>query len=121
MLYLLDSISSDPNQQMNLVIAGYDSATFNLYWIEQQKGWFWDGKNLGYGDYDLFCNECNNAIYLRNKNNDKTIYNKYSVDDLYKASILTFVEGNCEGGILIIPLNFFSGEDNKVRNLFLIL
>ena len=36
---------------------------------KQQKGWFWDGKNLGYGDYDLFCNECNNAIYLRNKKN----------------------------------------------------
>ena len=39
---------------------------------KQQKGWFWDGRNLGYGDYDLFCNECKNAIYLRNKNNDKT-------------------------------------------------
>jgi hypothetical protein len=38
---------------------------------KHQKGWFWDGKNLGYGDYDLFCNECGNAIYLRN-NNDKT-------------------------------------------------
>jgi hypothetical protein len=28
------------------------------------KGWYWD-KNLGYGDYDLFCNVCRNAIYLR--------------------------------------------------------
>lgn len=37
-----------------------------------QKGWFWDGRNLGYGDYDLFCNECKNAIYVRNKNVDQT-------------------------------------------------
>lgn len=37
---------------------------------KQQKGWFWEGKRLGYGDYDLFCSSCNNAIYLRK--NDKT-------------------------------------------------
>ena len=37
---------------------------------KQQKGWFWEGKRLGYGDYDLFCDSCKNAIYLR-KNNDK--------------------------------------------------
>ncbi len=36
---------------------------------KHQKGWFWDGKNLGYGDYDLACNYCKNTIYLRN--NDK--------------------------------------------------
>lgn len=29
-----------------------------------QKGWYWD-RNLGYGDYDLFCAECKNAIHLR--------------------------------------------------------
>lgn len=36
---------------------------------KHQKGWFWDGKNLGYGDYDLNCNYCKNVIYK--KNNDK--------------------------------------------------
>lgn len=34
---------------------------------KEQKGWFWDGKTLGYGDYDLFCNSCGNAIYMRKK------------------------------------------------------
>ncbi len=34
---------------------------------EQNTGWFWEGKRLGYGDYDLFCSSCNNAIYLRKK------------------------------------------------------
>lgn len=28
------------------------------------KGWFWD-RNLGYGNYDLFCGSCGNAIHLR--------------------------------------------------------
>lgn len=52
----------------------------NSYWIlkedeivaicetcakKNQEGWFWDGKRLGYGDYDLFCSDCKNAIYIR--------------------------------------------------------
>lgn len=37
---------------------------------KEQKGWFWEGTVLGYGDYDLFCKVCNNAIYIR-ENNDK--------------------------------------------------
>lgn len=31
-----------------------------------KKGWFWEGR-LGYGDYDLFCSSCGNAIHLRGK------------------------------------------------------
>lgn len=38
---------------------------------KQQKGVIWEGKRLGYGDYDLFCNSCKNAIHIRDKN-DKT-------------------------------------------------
>lgn len=34
---------------------------------KQNKGWFWEGSRLGYGDYDLFCSSCNNVIYMRNK------------------------------------------------------
>jgi len=34
---------------------------------EQNKGWFWEGKRLGYGNYDLFCSSCSNAIYIRKK------------------------------------------------------
>lgn len=37
-----------------------------------QKGWFWEGSKLGYGDYDLFCKNCGNVIYLREKNANKT-------------------------------------------------
>jgi hypothetical protein len=29
-----------------------------------RKGWFWEGR-LGYGNYDLFCSVCGNAIHIR--------------------------------------------------------
>jgi hypothetical protein len=41
--------------------------------LKEKKGWFWEGKTLGYGDYDLFCNSCGKAIYLRDNNENKTI------------------------------------------------
>lgn len=31
------------------------------------RGWYWHGASLGYGDYDLFCHSCSNAIHLRRK------------------------------------------------------
>ena len=27
-------------------------------------GWYW-GKDMGYGNYDLFCSSCKNAIHIR--------------------------------------------------------
>lgn len=30
-------------------------------------GWYWEGTSLGYGNYDLFCKSCGNAIHLRKK------------------------------------------------------
>ena len=58
-----------------------------------------------------------NPPYLaRNKNKDKTIYDKYSVNDLYKAFLKTITE--CNGGIIILPLNFLCDEDNDIRLRF---
>ena len=60
-----------------------------------------------------------NPPYLaKNKNKDKTIYNKYVVDDLYKGFLKSLVEGSVEGGIVIVPLNFISDRDRKIRNTF---
>lgn len=58
-----------------------------------------------------------NPPYLsRNKSKDKIIYDIYSVNDLYKAFIKTILKSY--QGILVIPLNFFSDNDNKIRDLF---
>ena len=50
-----------------------------------------------------------NPPYLaRNKALDKTLFDKYGLDDLYKIAIKTMLDA--EGGILIIPTNFFTDE-----------
>ena len=59
-----------------------------------------------------------NPPYLaKNKADDKTLFELYSYDDLYKIAISTLLEA--EGGILILPINFFSDErTGKLRTQF---
>jgi len=72
-----------------------------------------------------------NPPYLaKNKTKDKTVFNAYDTDDLYKASI-KMVSGwdiekkiysrvnECEGGIFIVPLNFFCDRDYRLRSQFI--
>tara|TARA_Y100000004_G_C8931156_1_gene420024 strand:- start:99 stop:1094 length:996 start_codon:yes stop_codon:yes gene_type:complete len=60
-----------------------------------------------------------NPPYLaRNKNSDKTLYDKYDMNDLYKIAVRTIIDGDALGGILIIPLNFISEDSHKLRELF---
>jgi hypothetical protein len=58
----------------------------------------------------------NPPFLSRNKNKDKSIYDLYAVGDLYKAALKSIME--CDGGILILPLNFLCDEDNHMRELF---
>jgi hypothetical protein len=65
-----------------------------------------------------------NPPYLaRNKSDTKDIYDKYSTNDLYKCFLTSLVQqGNCIGGILIIPAGFFFSAreiDVKCRHQFL--
>ena len=64
-----------------------------------------------------------NPPYLaRNKSSDKTLFDKYDVNDLYKCVIKEIISNTCLGGILIIPLNFWSSiriADIELRKLFL--
>lgn len=64
-----------------------------------------------------------NPPYLaRNKSKDKEIFDKYDVNDLYKCFIKEIITNECLGGILIIPLNFWSSirkNDIELRKLFL--
>ena len=50
-----------------------------------------------------------NPPYLsRNKSKTKTLFDKYKVNDLYKCFIVSILVDVCLGGIIIIPLNFWS-------------
>ena len=64
-----------------------------------------------------------NPPYLaRNKSKDKTLFDKYNVNDLYKCLIKEILTNICLGGILIIPLNFWSSIrsiDIELRRTFL--
>jgi len=63
-----------------------------------------------------------NPPYLaRNKSKDKTLFDKYNENDLYKCFLRTLVDDVCDGGILILPLNFISSirkSDCKLRKDF---
>ena len=64
-----------------------------------------------------------NPPYLaRNKSDNKEIYDKYNVNDLYKCFIVNIINDPCDGGIMIIPLNFISStrkNDVLLRERFL--
>ncbi len=64
-----------------------------------------------------------NPPYLaRNKSSDKDIFNKYDTNDLYKCFIKEIITNKCIGGIIIIPLNFWSSirqSDIDLRSSFL--
>ncbi|MCK4967683.1 MAG: hypothetical protein KAS12_01395 [Candidatus Aenigmarchaeota archaeon] len=64
-----------------------------------------------------------NPPYLaRNKSNDKKIFDKYDQNDLFKCFISELISNVCDGGIIIIPLNFWSSirkTDIELRQRFL--
>lgn len=58
----------------------------------------------------------NPPFLAKNKNPDKTVYNKWGVTDYYKAAIKSIM--GCQGGIIILPLNFLCDENSEIRTLF---
>ncbi len=64
-----------------------------------------------------------NPPYLaRNKSSNKDLFDKYKTNDLYKCFIIELINNTCLGGIIILPLNFFSSiriSDIKLRKNFL--
>lgn len=63
-----------------------------------------------------------NPPYLsRNKSDDKTLFDKYKVNDLYKCFIKELFINKPQGGIIIIPLNFLCSirkMDIELRKCF---
>ena len=64
-----------------------------------------------------------NPPYLaRNKSSNKVLFDKYDVNDLYKCFIKEIITKPAIGGIIIVPLNFWSSirnNDIDLRKLFL--
>lgn len=64
-----------------------------------------------------------NPPYLaRNKSTNKELFDLYDTNDLYKCFMLELTRQNPQGGILIIPLNFWSSiraGDIKLRQQFI--
>jgi hypothetical protein len=63
-----------------------------------------------------------NPPYLaKNKNKSKELYEKYKCNDLYKCFIVSIITNVCQGGMIIIPLNFLSSirkSDVELRQHF---
>lgn len=60
-----------------------------------------------------------NPPYLsKNKNKDKTPYNKWGQSDLYKCHMASLVSSDIQRGILVLPSNFISESNSKIRDLF---
>ena len=65
----------------------------------------------------------NPPFLARNKSKDKTLFDLYKTNDLYKCFIKSVVnQNNCRGGIFIIPAGFFFSSreiDVKCRDSFM--
>ena len=64
----------------------------------------------------------NPPFLARNKCTNKKLFDKYNFNDLYKCFIHTLIEDPPNGGILILPLNFWCSirkQDVYLRYLFL--
>jgi hypothetical protein len=72
-------------------------------------------------DYtDLFV-ITNPPFLARNKSSDKTIFDKYGHNDLYKCFVQTLLNNPPVGGIIILPINFWSSirkADVSLRKAF---
>lgn len=64
----------------------------------------------------------NPPFLARNKTKEKGLFDKYKVNDLYKCFIKELIKQGPSGGILILPLNFWSSVrkmDAELRRAFL--
>lgn len=100
-------------QRPDLFLKGYDLVpTDNEFGVEQRD------TLLDPPNYSRMWVVTNPPYLARNKSTDKAIFDKYRSNDLYKAAVQSII--GCEGGILILPLNFFCDEhEEDVRMRFL--
>jgi hypothetical protein len=95
----------------------WNAQTVTGYDVDPTLPWITNDSLLNPIDYQGKWIITNPPYLARNKNPDKTIYDKYDLDDLYKCSIRSMM--GCEGGILIVPVNFLSAETSaEIRSIF---
>lgn len=104
-------------------ITDKDSLRIECYDIDPKKDFIIERDTLNdppcYDDKFVITNP---PYLARNKNKDKSLYEKYKCNDLYKCFILNLVDSDCDGGIIIIPLNFICSirkTDIELRRRFL--
>ncbi len=103
--------------------AKHFKTNFECYDVEPKHEWINKRDTLidppNYADKFVLTNP---PYLARNKNYEKTIYDLYNENDLYKCFIMSLITSNNENGILIIPLNFFCSirkSDITLRRKFL--
>ena len=110
---LLHFIEKNTNKKYNIACYDLDPKNENII----QRDTIKDPPN--YNNKYLITNP---PYLARNKSNDKYLFDKYDVNDLYKCLIKDLITNKCLGGIIILPLNFWSSirnADIKLRKLFL--
>jgi len=73
-------------------------------------------------DYDDKFVITNPPFLALNKSKEKDTFHMYGTNDLYKCFLKTIIHRNCMGGLLIIPINFWSSirkNDILLRKMFL--
>ena len=96
----------------------FPNNSWEIYDVQNNLGAIMQDTLLNPPDYKNKYVITNPPYLAKNKAKDKTIFNKYAVDDLYKATLKSILD--CAGGILIIPTNFITDEKTgPIRKLFL--
>jgi hypothetical protein len=87
----------------------YDISNIECYDIDPKKDFIKKRDTLlDSPDYDNKYIITNPPYLARNKSDTKEIFEKYECNDLYKCFMKQIIASRSIGGILIVPLNFFS-------------
>lgn len=133
--YILDDIPSPPSSIKRIIepFAGQGDLVewikngidmpIDAYDIEPKKPYIIQRDTLrNPPDYNDLWIITNPPYLARNKCKDKELYDIYNTNDLYKCFIISLMQNNCAGGIIIIPAGFFFSSrdiDTRLRSDFM--
>ena len=104
-------------------IENKDLYTIECYDIEPKKDYILQRDTIQFPpNYENKFIITNPPYLARNKSKSKVVFDKYDVNDLFKCFIKELITNHCIGGIIIVPLNFWSSirkNDILLRKSFL--